>query len=95
VILLQNEQMRLDDVLGTSGDAVAAPKAAAAARLEVLKKEIAYHNKQYYFRSPQCLLRFRNKQMQYRLCLLRHLLLQRLLRNRNNRTHRYQWLLRY
>ena len=48
MILLQNEQMRLDDILGTSGDAVAAPKAAAEARLEVLKKEIAYHNKQYY-----------------------------------------------
>ena len=46
--MLQNEQMRLDDILGTSGDTVAAPKAAAAARLEVLKKEIAYHNKQYY-----------------------------------------------
>ena len=46
--MLQNEQMRLDDVLGTSSDAVAAPKAAAEARLEVLKKEIAYHNKQYY-----------------------------------------------
>ena len=48
MILLQNEQMSLDDVLGTSGDAVAAPKAVAEARLEVLKKEIAYHNKQYY-----------------------------------------------
>ena len=48
MILLQNEQMRLDDILGTSGDAVAAPKAVAEARLEVLKKEIAYHNKQYY-----------------------------------------------
>ena len=46
--MLQNEQMSLDDVLGTSGDAVAAPKAVAEARLEVLKKEIAYHNKQYY-----------------------------------------------
>ena len=48
MILLQNEQMSLDDVLGTSSDTVAAPKAAAEARLEVLKKEIAYHNKQYY-----------------------------------------------
>ena len=46
--MLQNEQMSLDDVLGTSGDAFAVPKAAAEARLEVLKKEIAYHNKQYY-----------------------------------------------
>ena len=46
--MLQNEQMRLDDILGTSSDVVAAPKAAAEARLEVLKKEIAYHNKQYY-----------------------------------------------
>ena len=46
--MLQNEQMRLDDIFGTSGDAGATPKAVAAARLEVLKKEIAYHNKQYY-----------------------------------------------
>ena len=46
--MLQNEQMSLDDIFGISVDEAVTPVEAAAARLEVLKKEIAYHNKQYY-----------------------------------------------